>query len=106
MYYTVLKAQKFIPCDVMEVPETHKRERVSIAIKKGSPYRKIFNYKYVFLLRQQMKHVSPMSQTCWGTSFPDPGAFWYLSAPLDKCQGLSQFGHYPIISNSVIYAYK
>jgi hypothetical protein len=51
MYYTVLKAQGFIPCDVMEVPDTHKRERVSIAIKKGSPYRKIFNYKYVCLLR-------------------------------------------------------
>jgi hypothetical protein len=45
MYYTVLNAQMFIPCDVMEVPETHKRERVSVAIKKGSPYTKIFNYK-------------------------------------------------------------
>jgi hypothetical protein len=45
VYYTVLNAQKCIPCNVIEVPETHKRERVSIAIKKGSPYTKIFNYK-------------------------------------------------------------
>ena len=47
IYYSVIKTQMFIPCDVMEVPETHKRERVSIAIRKGSPYKKIFNYKYV-----------------------------------------------------------
>lgn len=64
MYYTVLKAQSVIPCDVMEVPETHKRERVSIGIKKGSPYSKIFNYKYVCQLRRQMERVGSMSRTC------------------------------------------
>jgi hypothetical protein len=64
MYYTVLQAQRCIPCDVMEVPETRKRERVSIAIKKGSPYTKIFNYKYVCQLRRQMERVGSMSQTC------------------------------------------
>lgn len=47
LYYTVLKSQRLIPCDVIVVPETQKRESVSMAIKKGSPYTGFFNYKYV-----------------------------------------------------------
>lgn len=97
MYYTVLKTQMFIPCHVMEVPETHKRERVSIAIKKGSPYTKIFNYKYVCQLRRQTERVVPVSdlhsRSGWGTNCPSPGALWYLSAPQDKCREVSQLGH-------------
>ena len=76
MYYKVLETQRFIPCDVMEVPETHERERVSIAIKKGSPYTKIFNYKYVCKLRRQMERVGSMSQTCIREVAEAPGALW------------------------------
>jgi hypothetical protein len=57
MYYKVLKKRRLIPCDVMEVPETHKEERVSIAIKKGSPYTTLLNYKYVCLLGRQAERV-------------------------------------------------
>jgi hypothetical protein len=49
LYYRVLNSRKFIHCDVTEVPGTNKKESVSIAIRKGSPYRKFFNYKLVYL---------------------------------------------------------
>jgi len=106
MYYTVLKPQKFIPCDVMEVPETHKRERVSIAIKKGSPYLKIFNYKYVCQIRRQMERVGSMPQTCIREVVGAPVVLIQVlcgirQPPQDKCQGLSQLGHYSFIPNSM-----
>jgi hypothetical protein len=51
VYYTVLKLQRIIGCDVVEVTETKKRESVSMAVRKGSPYTRFFNYKYVCVFR-------------------------------------------------------
>jgi hypothetical protein len=45
LYYSVLSSRKFIQCDVTEVPGTKQKESVSIGIRKGSPYKKVLNYK-------------------------------------------------------------
>jgi hypothetical protein len=47
IYYRVLNSRNFIHCDVTRVPGTNKKESVSIAIRKGSSYKKFFNYKSV-----------------------------------------------------------
>jgi hypothetical protein len=47
LYYRVLSSRNFIHCDLTGVPGTNKMESVSIAIRKGSSYKKFFNYKLV-----------------------------------------------------------
>jgi hypothetical protein len=54
LYYRVLNSRKYIHCDVTIVPGTNKKESVSIAIRKGSPYKKFFNYKLVYFAYKVM----------------------------------------------------
>jgi hypothetical protein len=47
-YYRVLSSHKFIHCVVTGVPGTNRKESVSMAIRKGSPYKTFLNYKLVY----------------------------------------------------------
>jgi hypothetical protein len=106
LYYTILKSQRIITCDVIGVPETQKRESVSMAIKKGSPYTRFFNYKYVCVLRLQTERFGSVRPTCIREVVGNsvvliqvlcgiPQSLWVNSG------GVSELGHYLFIPSRI-----